>query len=293
MSDGDQPRGEWPRYDEREREIEATRGWIVNEVRRLGERIDDMKAALKEDTRKTAEWRGSMEARVAAIERTHDRDAAVKAWAGKVLAAFWIVVGMVASKALEYFLSHRPVVAAIGTSAVVMSASGGADAANYYVATTGDNTAVGTIDAPWRTITYASGNVAPGDIVTVANGTYAESLRTVRSGLPNARITFQAQTPGGVTLVAPVGNINSIGWESLGDYVTITGINIDGTAPATGVAWTRGIVASGAQAVVQGSTISNVGIGAGCDDDIVGILASGDSAIVGGNTVHGLGPSGC
>ncbi len=124
MNNGDQPRGEWPRYDERERESEATHGWIVSEMRRLGEWVDDMKSSLKEEARKTAEWRGGVEARLIVIERTHERDAMFKAWAGKVLAAFWIVVGMVASKALEYFLSHRPMLAAVGASAIMLAAAG-------------------------------------------------------------------------------------------------------------------------------------------------------------------------
>lgn len=124
MSNGDQPRGEWPRYDEREREGAEARGWIVGEIRRLVERMDDMKAAIRDDNRKTSEWRGSVETRLATIERTHERDAVFKAWAGKVLAAFWIVVGMVASKALEYFLSHRPMLAAVGASAILLAAAG-------------------------------------------------------------------------------------------------------------------------------------------------------------------------
>lgn len=129
MSDGEQPRSQWPRYDERERERQEEHGWIVLEVRRLIDRVDGMKESIREDAQKTAKWRADVEGRLAVIERTHERDAAMRVWLGKILAGFWILVGAVAAKGLEWFLSHRPIVAAIGASAVMLSASGAANAA--------------------------------------------------------------------------------------------------------------------------------------------------------------------
>jgi PGF-pre-PGF domain-containing protein len=52
-----------------------------------------------------------------------------------------------------------------------------ASASDWYVSTSGDNTANGSISSPWRTITYAveeNASVQDGDIIHIAAGTYKE-----------------------------------------------------------------------------------------------------------------------
>ena len=44
---------------------------------------------------------------------------------------------------------------------------------NYYVSNAGNNGNTGlTLNLAWQTLQYAANNVAPGDCVLVANGTY-------------------------------------------------------------------------------------------------------------------------
>ena len=54
----------------------------------------------------------------------------------------------------------------------VAIAARAADAAQYFVANSGSNSAAGTAEAPWQTLQFAANAVAPGDRVTVRAGTY-------------------------------------------------------------------------------------------------------------------------
>ncbi|MFL0770948.1 MAG: DUF1565 domain-containing protein, partial [Prochlorococcus sp.] len=47
---------------------------------------------------------------------------------------------------------------------------------NYYVATNGDDTNQGTLEAPFKTIQHAVSLVEPGDVVNIRGGTYREKL---------------------------------------------------------------------------------------------------------------------
>src|SRR3954451_17111477 len=42
----------------------------------------------------------------------------------------------------------------------------------YYVSSAGDDSAAGTIDAPWRTVQRAVTSIAPGDVINLRAGTY-------------------------------------------------------------------------------------------------------------------------
>lgn len=110
---GDPQHGEWPRYDEILREGQAERGWIASEVRHLTDAMTEVRSSLS-----------SIETRVRVMEQRHNQEDVVKTWAGKALAAFWILVGALSAKALEYFLSHRPILVAIGASAIMLAAAG-------------------------------------------------------------------------------------------------------------------------------------------------------------------------
>jgi hypothetical protein len=46
------------------------------------------------------------------------------------------------------------------------------DGETFFVATTGSDTAPGTVDQPWRTIQHAADTLAPGQIALVRDGSY-------------------------------------------------------------------------------------------------------------------------
>lgn len=73
----------------------------------------------------------------------------------------------------------------------------------YYVDGTGSNGNAGTQAFPWQTITYAISQVSPGDIISVAAGTYTENfninkkLHIIGAGSGTTGGTIITQTPGG------------------------------------------------------------------------------------------------
>lgn len=67
-------------------------------------------------------------------------------------------------------------------------------AATYVVSPSGQNTAAGTLAAPWKTLAHAAAKVRPGDIVEVRAGIYAEQVTLTRSGTAKAPIIFRARS---------------------------------------------------------------------------------------------------
>src|SRR5579862_7404822 len=69
-------------------------------------------------------------------------------------------------------------------------------AADYYVATTGNDSNLGTSQQPWLTIQHAVSVAVAGDVVNVEAGTYAISsfLNLSKSGTSGSYITFQCAT---------------------------------------------------------------------------------------------------
>ena len=82
---------------------------------------------------------------------------------------------------------------------VLCGHSGLAGAATYYVATTGNNAAAGTIGAPWQTVAMALATMVAGDTTYVRGGTYTEyNLNFARSGTAGNVITlknYPSETP--------------------------------------------------------------------------------------------------
>lgn len=92
-------------------------------------------------------------------------------------------------------------------------APAGSWAASYYVATNGNDSNIGTIDLPWKTLNKAR-SVGPGSTVYFRGGTYYGTLSPNNSGTSSAWITFTAY-PGEQAYIV---NTN-------GDAVTIKTIN--------------------------------------------------------------------
>lgn len=82
----------------------------------------------------------------------------------------------------------------------------------------------GTSSAPFARIQDGLRAAQPGDTVTVAAGTYEESLATVRAGSAEARITVRAAEGRGAVLVTARGRVLTVNHA----YVTIEGLVLDG-----------------------------------------------------------------
>jgi parallel beta-helix repeat protein len=76
-------------------------------------------------------------------------------------------------------------------SMIALSAAS-ANAATYYVATSGNDANPGTIAAPFKTVSKAALVVVPGDVVNVRGGVYYERVRIPSKGTASARIVFQS-----------------------------------------------------------------------------------------------------
>ncbi len=97
----------------------------------------------------------------------------------------------------------------------------------YYVATSGNDSAKGTADLPWRTIGQAmNAKLKPGEEVVVRSGTYKEAVVVNKDGSAAGAITLRSEVPGGAKIVPPD---NKEGITILGNYVTIDGFDVSGS----------------------------------------------------------------
>lgn len=67
-----------------------------------------------------------------------------------------------------------------------------ADAATYYVATNGSDSANGSLAAPFRTLTRAAGLLSAGDVVNVRGGLYKETVQITVKGTADSRIVIRS-----------------------------------------------------------------------------------------------------
>ena len=100
-------------------------------------------------------------------------------------------------------------------------------AAEFYVSPGGDDAAVGSQAAPWRTIGRANEVLQPGDTVYLGAGTYDDPIRPLADGsADHLRITYRALGDGDVILTSfPGSGTPSEGALALGQkrYVTVSG----------------------------------------------------------------------
>ncbi len=166
-------------------------------------------------------------------------------------------------------------------------------AANLYVATTGSDTNPGTSAAPFKTILKASQVAKPGDVVNVAPGTYTGGFQTSSSGTATARITYKSTTKWGAKIVPS--SSNPTVWDHRGNYSSIIGFNIDGSASSTA---RGGIYIGGSYNLVQDNHVHHLAQTTPCTDTGASAIGS-DSYYYGvkndviGNIVHHVGPANC
>jgi parallel beta-helix repeat protein len=148
---------------------------------------------------------------------------------------------------------------------------------DYFVATSGDDAAAGSIDAPWRTVQRAADLVPPGSTVFLRDGTYAPFVMR-RSGAADQPITFTAY-PGETPTIDGGGTTENTVRLARVTYVRLVGLTLTGGF---------GVGHRGSGIIVENSTHVELRSNTVRDNRAFGIrlLLSGE-LIVEGNDVYG------
>ncbi len=130
---------------------------------------------------------------------------------------------------------------------VLLSGGGGARAAEYFVSPGGSDSAPGTAEAPKKTITAALEALSAGDTLTIASGTYHESISISIRGTSGEPVVIRGV--GMPHIVAPGGDGITIAGSS---WVTVEGLAVTGAErAAVAVTGSDNIIVRG-MALVQG-----------------------------------------
>ena len=104
--------------------------------------------------------------------------------------------------------------------------------AEYFVSTTGLDSNVGSLAAPWRTIQKAANTVAPGDTVSILAGTYAERVaisgKRATAGQPIVFRTLPGDAMAAIdqTGVTPPNGTSAVLTITNCDYVTVRNLEV-------------------------------------------------------------------
>jgi MYXO-CTERM domain-containing protein len=104
-------------------------------------------------------------------------------------------------------------------------AAANASAADFYVATTGNDGNPGNQAQPFRTIRKAVGVANPGDTVFVGSGTYTGAVNLTRSGTATAWITISA-FPGELPIIDGAGGGGTGLGSSTAQFIKVVGIAV-------------------------------------------------------------------
>lgn len=160
-----------------------------------------------------------------------------------------------------------------------------AQAATYYVATTGNDSNNGSIYTPWQTIQHAANAVTAGDTVYVRQGTYNEIVTMKASGTASQPILFSSYpgelaTVDGTGLAVPSGQWGLFTLQNV-NYITIQGFEIRNYSTSKAADVPIGIYVFGADDGIQllNNHIHNIATTAsGCKANALGVAIYGSSA---------------
>jgi hypothetical protein len=194
-----------------------------------------------------------------------------------------------------HFIGLAPHGIATGTirslSPAQLSAQSPEDSAPHlHVSVFGNDDSAGTAEAPLRTLGKAARLARPGTTIEVAPGIYTETIQGRGYGTARAPIRYLSQLRG-AAVIRPVAANGTI-WREVGDFVTIEGFRIDGTAsPDARV----GILMGGSHVHVVGNEVHHIVLnGANDSNGGAGIVLSGgfygkDDQHAVGNIVYQVG----
>jgi hypothetical protein len=128
---------------------------------------------------------------------------------------------------------------------VAMTLTFEANAATYYVSTSGLDSNNGSQSAPWLTVGKAAGVAVAGDTVNIAAGTYTGNVTFSKSGSAGSTILFS-----GTGNVVVVGNINLNG-----NYIVLSGVTC--SPPSAG--GYAAVMVNGSHNVLTNSPVANYG----------------------------------
>ncbi len=139
----------------------------------------------------------------------------------------------------------------------------------YYVSTSGDDAAPGTLEQPWRTVRKAASAAVAGDTVYLREGVYHERVMVAGSGTSEARITFANYQGESATIDGE--GIELHGRDAVfviaeREYVTVRGLRVI-NSQATGI-----MVRESAHVTVEGCythDTADSGIGVWRSEDVV------------------------
>lgn len=99
-------------------------------------------------------------------------------------------------------------------------------------------------------------------------------------------------------IVPPANSTNKTAWDNRGHYVSIIGLDVDGSKIGSGTKWVLGIYTGGSYNVIEGNRVHHMATTIPCNS-AGGSAIGGDSYYAGvkgdvaGNVVHDMGPAGC
>ncbi|MCJ7739932.1 DUF1565 domain-containing protein, partial [Candidatus Microgenomates bacterium] len=120
-------------------------------------------------------------------------------------------------------------------------------AVNYYVSTTGNDTNLGTLSYPWKTIQKAAATLTAGNTVIVKSGNYTGTITLSQSGDSTHRIIFQGEA--GTKLSGQL--------KVYGSYITIKAFEITGVDPGGTDPWAPCIQIHQNNVEISDSTITH------------------------------------
>src|SRR4030067_2031260 len=172
---------------------------------------------------------------------------------------------------------------------ILLFSSLSANAADYYVATNGSDSSIGTITQPWKTVQKAANTLAAGDTAYIRGGIYNEyNIKFANSGTSGNLITIKGY-PGETAIIdggftTGTGGITAVIFIDNNHYITLDGLTIK-----------RGISANvriGYDYNPTNITIKNCNISDFVANDNSGQIriVHGGNIVIENNLVHGYQP---